>query len=344
MSFLRSAVGRTTAAAAILAAAGVFGLASSATATTVRDSDHDGMPNRWESTHGLNPHRANAKADPDHDGLRNIGEFRAGTKPHDEDTDNDGDDDGDEVRDGRSSTKVHDADSDNDGTPDGDEDADRDGVVDRRPGPAVPLAVVRAEEPHQVGEDAAGPRPELLESRHVLGQDERLMGHVEARHHDRDAGLEDDRRRLRVLPDVELGRRGRIADSQRASHQRDRGDPLPQRRERAQEQGDVRERPGRDERHRDGGIGLANDRGHQLDRRPRRDGRARLRQVRAVEAGRPVDLDRDPRLAHERSLGASRDRDVGPAQERQDAKRIPRRVGECSIAGDGRDRPDVELG
>src|SRR5215471_6597827 len=37
--------------------------------THLRDSDHDGMPNRWEIRMGLNPHRANAKGNPDQDGL-----------------------------------------------------------------------------------------------------------------------------------------------------------------------------------------------------------------------------------------------------------------------------------
>ena len=34
-----------------------------------RDSDGDGMPNRWERAHELNPHRANASGDPDRDRL-----------------------------------------------------------------------------------------------------------------------------------------------------------------------------------------------------------------------------------------------------------------------------------
>lgn len=95
-----------------------------------RDSDHDGIPNRWERSHGMNPHkRADARADFDKDGLTNLGEYRAGTRLRDEDTDNDGDDDGDEVKDGYASTKVRDADTDDDGTRDGDEDADHDGIA-----------------------------------------------------------------------------------------------------------------------------------------------------------------------------------------------------------------------
>jgi hypothetical protein len=54
------------------------------------DRDHDGMPTRWEQSHGLNAHRNDARKDRDHDGLRNLAEFKAGTNPNDADTDNDG--------------------------------------------------------------------------------------------------------------------------------------------------------------------------------------------------------------------------------------------------------------
>src|SRR3954451_11799909 len=93
------------------------------------DLDRDGMPNRWEVAHHLNPRVADGASDADHDGLRNLAEYRYRTSPHDEDIDNDGDDDGDEVHDGRASTNVRDADTDDDGMRDGDEDADHDGVA-----------------------------------------------------------------------------------------------------------------------------------------------------------------------------------------------------------------------
>ncbi len=113
-----------TAVAALL----TTGIASAAHAA-VRDSDGDGIPNRWEKRHGLNPHRAaDARADFDKDGLRNLAEYRVGSDPRDEDTDSDGHDDGDEVRDGYRSTDLLDADTDDDGILDGDEDADRDGI------------------------------------------------------------------------------------------------------------------------------------------------------------------------------------------------------------------------
>jgi hypothetical protein len=88
-------------------------LASPAKAA-VRDSDHDGMPNRWERTNGLNPSKANANANPDHDGLVNVGEFTFGTDPLESDSDDDGIVDGDE-------------DANDDGVADGDEDGNDDG-------------------------------------------------------------------------------------------------------------------------------------------------------------------------------------------------------------------------
>ncbi|MBZ5734465.1 hypothetical protein K8Z61_08140 [Nocardioides sp. TRM66260-LWL] len=67
-----------------------------------RDTDHDGLTDRYERAHRLDP--------------------------RDEDTDNDGMDDGDEVKDRSRTTDPRRADTDRDGVKDGDEDADRDGV------------------------------------------------------------------------------------------------------------------------------------------------------------------------------------------------------------------------
>jgi len=112
-------------AVSILLASGAAGAAQASTS----DSDRDGIPNRFERTHGMNPNRAaDAKADFDHDALTNLREYRVGSLLRDEDTDNDGDDDGDEVGDGSASTNVRDADTDNDGTSDGDEDANHDDI------------------------------------------------------------------------------------------------------------------------------------------------------------------------------------------------------------------------
>ena len=51
-----------------------------------RDTDHDGMPNRWERAHGLDWRTANARGDVDHDGISNIREFRLGLDPRHDDS------------------------------------------------------------------------------------------------------------------------------------------------------------------------------------------------------------------------------------------------------------------
>jgi len=103
-------------------------LAAPLAQAAVGDRDGDGMPNRWETRHGLNSRVANAAGDKDSDALTNRAEFRRGGDPSDEDSDNDGHDDGDEVRDDDRDTDLDDRDSDDDGTLDGDEDSDDDGV------------------------------------------------------------------------------------------------------------------------------------------------------------------------------------------------------------------------
>ncbi len=110
--------------ALMMAVAIVAMVAGPALAAT--DSDRDGMPNRWERNHGLNPLLANAKGDADHDGLANVAEYRNQADPKDEDTDNDGADDRDEVR--IFDTEPDDRDSDDDSRIDGHEDDDRDGT------------------------------------------------------------------------------------------------------------------------------------------------------------------------------------------------------------------------
>jgi pectate lyase len=55
----------------------------SADATPILDTDGDGMPDAWETAHGLNPKDAtDGPADPDKDGYTNVEEFLYRTDPH----------------------------------------------------------------------------------------------------------------------------------------------------------------------------------------------------------------------------------------------------------------------
>ncbi|HEU4889413.1 MAG TPA: Ig-like domain-containing protein [Thermoanaerobaculia bacterium] len=64
-----------------------------------RDSDHDGMPDDWETTNGFNPNDpSDASGDIDSDGLSNVGEYDNGSDPRTSDTDGDGIHDGLEVQ------------------------------------------------------------------------------------------------------------------------------------------------------------------------------------------------------------------------------------------------------
>lgn len=73
--------------------------APSALAAPARDSDHDGMPNRWEVKYRLNPKVADASRDKDKDGLDNLGEYQSKTNPRKKDSDRDGVEDCSEDRD-----------------------------------------------------------------------------------------------------------------------------------------------------------------------------------------------------------------------------------------------------
>ena len=117
-------------------------------AASGRDSDHDGLTNRFERLYSATDPRdkdsdndgvRDGKENPDHDGLTNRMEQRLHTDPRDKDSDNDGvrDSRDDQDCDGvsnlaeiRAGLNPRDADSDHDGIDDGHEDANHDGVLD----------------------------------------------------------------------------------------------------------------------------------------------------------------------------------------------------------------------
>jgi len=106
------------------------------------DTDGDGLPDRWETGHGLSPTDPTgdngADGDPDSDGLTNAQEYAHGADPDNSDTDGDGLNDGDEVN--IHLTNPARADSDGDGLSDSEElaqstnpnnpDTDGDGLPD----------------------------------------------------------------------------------------------------------------------------------------------------------------------------------------------------------------------
>lgn len=97
------------------------------TLTTVdRDTDGDGLPDVWESEHGLDPSdngsvniNNGAIGDPDMDNLVNSNEYALGTDPQNPDTDGDGLTDGAEVH--TYGSNPLNTDTDGDGLSDGDE-------------------------------------------------------------------------------------------------------------------------------------------------------------------------------------------------------------------------------
>jgi hypothetical protein len=82
----------------LVAVLALVSLSGSTDSATSRDRDHDGLPDHWESRHGLSTTHGSAAGDPDRDGLSNLREYRLRLDPRRRDTDRDGFADGTEVR------------------------------------------------------------------------------------------------------------------------------------------------------------------------------------------------------------------------------------------------------
>ncbi len=121
-------VRRSSAVLVLGAVCGAVIFSQAAFAAPSGDRDGDGMPNRWERDHGLDPTRRNASGDRDGDGLVNIAEFRNGSDPRMVDSDRDGLTDRYEVKRFSSSPKTRD--TDRDGIRDGWEDGNENGILD----------------------------------------------------------------------------------------------------------------------------------------------------------------------------------------------------------------------
>ena len=167
------------------------------------------------------------------------------------------------------------------------------------------------------------------------------MGDVEADHRDREAAAEHDPRRLRVHPDVELGRGRPVALADGPAHEADVRDLRRQAGRGQQQLGDVGQRPRRDQRDRAG---------RRLEGRPQERERAlgphlgaRLGEVGPVEPALAVDVVGDLERPRERGRRPGRDRHVGPAEQREDPERVARRLAQPDVAADGRDAQHLEL-
>ena len=120
---------------------------------------------------------------------------------------------------------------------------DRDGIVDRRAVPAVPASVPGREEAEEIGEDAPSPGAERHPRVALRDRDDCLVRDVDRDLRDGDPAAEDARRGVRVDPDIELRTRRPVPLAHRSAHEADPRDPRPELGVRAEEEGDVRERP-----------------------------------------------------------------------------------------------------
>ncbi len=69
----------------------------------------------------------------------------------------------------------------------------------------------------------------------------------------------------------------------------------------------------------------------------------RLRQLGAVEAGLAMHMRRGAKRAAQRRVRSRRDRDVGPAPDLERDERVPGRLVQRLVAGDGRDADQLDF-
>ena len=189
--------------------------------------------------------------------------------------------------------------------------------------------------------DARGDR------RDIALVDDRLAGDVEAdRDHRRRAhaaeGAKDDARRLRIVPDVELGRRRHIARLGIGAAHDD--EPLDEPRQFGlahDGERDIGQRPGGAENEAPGmRARRGDDRIRRMQRMPRLVGRG---QDRMAEAGLAVNFARVPHRDRDRRRRARPDGNVRPPRKRENGAGVSRRGRKRNVADDGRDAEDWRL-
>lgn len=135
-------------------------LASDATDPLDSDTDHDGLPDGYERSHGLDPNDDGTNdpnngpdGDPDGDGLTNTGELARGTDPNNPDSDGDGLTDGEEIT---LTTEPLNPNSDGDSLNDG-EDADpKEILVDWQKAPESSYLLIDVAPPDTVENGGTG--------------------------------------------------------------------------------------------------------------------------------------------------------------------------------------------
>ncbi len=181
---------------------------------------------------------------------------------------------------------------------------------------------------------AAGAQPVDLVAVH-----DDLLEDVQAVHRDRHTGGQQDRRRLGVVPDVELRDRRGVPGRHGPAHEHDPLDVAGHLGVAAQQQGDVRERCGRDQGHRArGGQDLPVQEGDGVDGHRGPGGRGQAQVAHAVGA---VHRGRAGRL-QQRALGAPGHRDVGGARLLQHGEGVADHPVHVGVPGHAGHRPEVE--